>query len=441
MDAPRIIVKPPGPGSQQVMERDKELVMRVMYNYLPVAFKRGEGSILEDVDGNRYIDFNAGIASMALGHSHPEIVEAIREQAATLIHNSRHTGYLEPYLEVAEKLRRILPGELSSGRVLLVNSGTEAVEAALKLARYASGKPGMIAFMPSFHGRALLALSATASKAAHRKRLTGLLPPTFHAPYPYPYRFPGPPEKAGSFTLQYISSMLNHLAPPDDVAGIIVEPISGEPGYIVPPDNFLPGLRKIADDEGLFLVADEVQSGLGRTGKIIACEHWHVIPDIVIFAKAIASGLPLGAVVAKREIADAWEPGAHGTTFGGNPVACAAASRFLDILIKNRLHERAAELGRRLLSALRELVEEVENVGEVRGKGLMIGIELVEDKDTKKPAPKLAAKAITRCLEKGLVITKCGESTLRICPALNIPEDLLWRGVEILSETLREFKT
>jgi 4-aminobutyrate aminotransferase len=428
-------VKTPGefPSSQSIIERDGAAVAATIYRYTDIAFQRGEGVYLYDFEGQQYLDFVSGIATMNVGHCHPQVVAAIREQAETLIHGAGHVGYMEPYVALLEALKATAPGELSSGKGILVNSGSEAVETGIKLARYVTNRSMIIAFTDSFHGRSMGALSLTASNTLFRQRLAGLLPGVHHTPYPYCYRCPlryGTPEDCQLACLNLVEKALETVVPPEDLAGIILEPIAGEGGYIVPPDGFLSGLREICDRTGALLIADEVQTGLGRTGKMFAVEHWQVEPDIICLAKALGGGLPLGAVLAKRQIMDQWPPAAQGTTFGGNPIACRAGLTTLNILHEQDLMAHAVEVGDFIQNRFRDAQKDFAMIGDVRGKGLMVGVELVNADGS--PAVEIIKSIIKEMGSKGIVLTKCGASAIRIAPPLIISKEQAADGVEII---------
>jgi 4-aminobutyrate aminotransferase len=315
----RTLQNNPGDESTELIERDHASIAGTIYRYTDIAFERGEGVYLYDFEGRKYLDFVAGIATINVGHCHPKVVDAICDQAQNLIHGASHVGYMKPYVDMLEALKAVGPGDLKNGKGILVNSGSEAVETGVKLARYVTNRPMIIAFTDSFHGRSMGALSLTASSPLYRQHLSSLLTGVYHLPYPYCYRCPllhESPETCNLACLNLVEKALQTVVPPEDFAGIIIEPIAGEGGYIIPPDGFLVGLREICDRHGALLIADEVQSGIGRTGKMFAVEHWDVDPDILCLAKALGGGLPLGAILARVELIDAWPPAAHGTTFG-----------------------------------------------------------------------------------------------------------------------------
>ncbi len=427
--------------STALIERDHAIVAAAIYRYTDIAFQRGEGVYLYDFEGRRYLDLVAGIATMNVGHCHPAVVEAICDQAHILIHGASHAGYMEPYVDMLEALRAIAPGELKNGRGILVNSGSEAVETAIKLARYATNRPMILAFMESFHGRPMGALALTASHELYRRRLTGLFTGVYHTPYPYCYRCPlkhESPERCGLACLNLVERALQTVVPPEDLAGIIVEPIAGEGGYIVPPDGFLQGLRAICDRYGVLLIADEVQTGLGRTGKMFAMEHWDVVPDIVCLAKALGGGLPLGAMWARSDLVDVWPPAAQGTTFGGNPIACRAGLTTLRIVQEEKLMAHAVHVGDYIQSRFREAQKELPIIGDVRGKGLMVGVELVNADGS--PASGIIKTVIKEIGAEGVAITKCGASALRIAPPLIITQKQAEEGVDILLNVLRRYQ-
>jgi 4-aminobutyrate aminotransferase len=429
--------------SLELIERDHATVAGTIYRYTDIAFQRGEGVYLYDFEGREYLDFVAGIATMNVGHGHPAVVEAICEQARTLIHGACHVGYMEPYIDILESLKAIAPGHLQNGKGILVNSGSEAVESSIKLARYVTNRPMILAFTESFHGRSMGALALTASNTSFRQRLTGLLTGVYHTPYPYCYRCPlkhESPATCGLACLSLVERALETVIPPQDLAGIVVEPIAGEGGYIVPPDGFLQGLREICDRHGALLIADEVQTGLGRTGKTFAVEHWDVIPDIICLAKALGGGLPLGAMLARSDLVDAWPPAAQGTTFGGNPVACRAGLATLRIIQEENLMTHAVEVGGYIQDRFRAAQKELPIIGDVRGRGLMVGVELINADGS--PAGEIVKAVIADCSNPtesrtgGIVLTKCGASTLRFAPPLIITQEQAGKGVDVILERL-----
>src|SRR3954454_1519950 len=353
MDAVRLVTSLPGPKAQALIARDQAVLSPSYTRCYPLVAQRGQGAIIEDVDGNRFLDFNAGIAVVATGHCHPRVVAAIQQQAARLIHMSGTDFYYEEMVGLAEKLAEIAPGDVSR-RVSFGNSGAEAVEGALKLARYATGRDKLIAFYGSFHGRTMGALSLTARKATQRARFGPLIPGVTHAPYPYCYRCPfgKEPDSCAVECVKFIEdTLLKTVSPADETAAIVFEAVQGEGGYIVPPRKFFDELQRVAKQHGILLIADEVQSGMGRTGKMWASEHFELVPDIFAVAKGIASGMPLGATVARADLMT-WQPGAHASTFGGNPVSCAAALVTIGLLQKS-LVENARRMGEHLMERLR----------------------------------------------------------------------------------------
>jgi len=413
---PHIVTELPGPKARAHVEFDEMWTSPSLPRAYPIVPVRGDGLTVEDIDGNLFLDFAAGIAVTSTGHSHPQVVAAIKEQAAELIHFSASDFYLPIYADVCKELARIAP---MSGRkrAYLGNSGAEVVEASIKLARYATHRPYVVAFLGAFHGRTYGAVSLTASKAKYHAGFGPLLPGIFHAPY-------GRVED-----LRWFDEVLfDKLAPANEVAAIIVEPIQGEGGYLVPEDGFLQGLRDICDKHGILLIADEIQSGAGRTGAMWAIEHWGVQPDILLTAKGIASGMPLGGMIARAELLEAWGPGAHGSTYGGNPVACAAALATIQLL-EGGLIDNATVRGDQASDGLRPLLKRHPGlVRDVRGKGLMIGVEF----DTGEHAEAVQ----TACFERGLLVLGCGKSSVRMSPALTVSEEEMATALHIFSEAV-----
>ncbi len=428
----------PGPEAQKILALDHQFVSPSYTRDYPLVARRGEGMLVEDVDGNTFLDFSAGIAVVSTGHCHPDVVRAIQRQAETLIHMSGTDFYIPLLARLAEKIAQIAPGD-SPKRVYFGNSGTEAMEAALKLARFHTRRHRFIAFLGSFHGRTYGSLSLTASKTAQRRGFGPLLPGVVHVPYPNPYRCPvgHPAAQCECDCTDFIENQLFKTAvPPEEVAAIVVEPILGEGGYIVPPQNFLRRLRELANRHGILLIFDEVQCGMGRTGRMWACEHFRAVPDILITAKGIASGLPLGVTVARADLMS-WGPGAHASTFGGNPVACAAALETIRLL-EEKYITNAAQMGNTIMARLADWRKKHAIVGDIRGKGLMIGIELVKSQETREPNPEARRKVIQRAFEQGLLILSCGESTVRLMPPLIVERDQADFALDVLDRCISE---
>ncbi len=422
-DFPNIITSLPGPRAARIVARDEQVLSPSYTRSYPLVAARGEGAIIEDADGNRFLDFNAGIAVAATGHCHPKVVAAIQQQSARLIHMSGTDFYYENMVDLAERLAATAPWD-GPTRVYFGNSGTEAIEAAIKLARYATGRDKLIAFYGCFHGRTLGSLSLTASKSIQRKGFGPFMPGVFHAPYPNPYRCEehDSAEECTRASIRVIEHQIfRTIAPPEEVAAIFVEPIQGEGGYVVPPPLFLQELRRIADEHGILLVFDEIQCGFGRTGKMWASEHFHVAPDILCSAKGIASGMPLSAMLARAELMK-WKPGAHASTFGGNPVAVAASLATLDLL-QNGLIDNAAQIGAYMKERMAGWTSRFANVGDVRGLGLMTGIEFVIDKRTKQPAQELRNLAVDQAFHRGLLTLGAGQNVMRLCPPLIVTRE------------------
>jgi len=435
-ELPQIITELPGPRARRIIERDHAVLSPSYTRAYPLVATRAEGAIVEDVDGNRFLDFNAGIAVVATGHCHPRVVEAIRRQAAQLIHMSGTDFYYPNMVELAERLGRLSPGG-GPRRVFFGNSGAEAVEAALKLARHHSRRTRFIAFLGGFHGRTLGALSLTASRAVQRRGFGPLVPGVDHVAYPYCYRCPYGKVEAhcGLECLQAIEERFRTTTPPEEVAGIVIEPVQGEGGYVVPPAKFLEGLQRLARQHGIYLIVDEVQTGMGRTGKMWAVEHFGVEPDLMAVAKGIASGLPLGAMVARAELMD-WPPGAHASTFGGNPVSVAAALVTLELL-EQELVANAARLGAHIMERISEWPRRFACVGQVRGLGLMIGIELVRDQSGRERAPELRDRLVEMAFQRGLLVLGAGPNSIRLSPPLVITRRQADFALDTLEECLR----
>jgi 4-aminobutyrate aminotransferase len=439
VDYPKIVVSPPGPKARDLVVKDEQFVSPSYQRYYPLVVESASDCIVKDVDGNEYIDFNSGIACMNVGHNHPRVVEAIKSQCDRFLHYSNADFYSKEVINLAQKLATIAPGEFAK-KTYFGNSGTEAVEAAVKIARWHTRKQLFIGFTGAFHGRSMGSLAFTASKPVQRSHFAPFMPGVTHVPYPYCYRCPFKPEASSCdcWCADFIEEQgLQKFLPAEDVAAILFEPIQGEGGFVVPPAEFFPKLKKIADKYGLLLIDDEVQSGVGRTGKWFAIEHWGIEPDILCTSKALASGLPLSATIAKAKIMD-WPRGSHASTFGGNPLSCVAAAAVLDIVKDQQLLDNANKQGTYAIKRLEKLQEESSIVGDVRGKGLMIGVELVEDQETKKPAVAKAAQVILRSWKRGVAVVTCGASTLRIAPPLTIQSDMLQAALDIVEDTINE---
>ncbi|HEX8472896.1 MAG TPA: acetyl ornithine aminotransferase family protein [Pyrinomonadaceae bacterium] len=437
---PEIKTALPGPNGQKIVEADAQYVTP---SYPRPSFKlvasRAQGVWVEDVDGNIFLDCNAGVAVCSTGHCHPEVVAAIQNQAAELIHMCGTDYYYQHMPDLARKLDEIVPVP-SPTRTHFANSGTEAVETALKLAMHATGRQKFIAFFNSFHGRTLGSLSLTSSKIAQRTGFKRSALDVTHVPYPNVFRHPFTGEQSDAETvssacLDWIENRLfKTTTPPTEVAAIVVEAVQGEGGYVPAPREFLDGLRRICDEHGILLVVDEVQSGMGRTGKMFACEHYDLKPDIICLAKGIASGLPMGACVARADLMD-WKPGAHASTFGGNPVAIAAALKTMEIL-ERELVANSAEVGNYMQEGLRKLMRKHDCIGDVRGLGMMIGVEFVENRDTMKPAPELRDRIETECFNRGLIILGAGANTIRWSPPLILSRENVDVALEIFDEAI-----
>lgn len=420
---PHLVTALPGPQAKKLVDRDHHVVSPSYTRDYPLVAKTGRGAMVEDVDGNRFLDFAAGIAVVATGHCHPEVVAAIQKQAGELIHMSGTDFYYPSLVDLAEKLASITPGK-GAKRVYFGNSGAEAIEAAIKLVKFHTKRDKLIAFHGAFHGRTMGALSLTASRAVQRKGFGTLLSGVFHMPFPDTYRgtYGIRPEHASADCLSYLENELfRRRVDPGEVAGIFIEPIQGEGGYLPAPPQFLQGLQRICRKYGILLVADEVQSGMGRTGKWWACEHAGIEPDIICSAKGIASGMPLSAMIARASVMD-WKPGAHASTFGGNPV-CIAASLATIRLLEQKYMANAARMGEFIMRKTANWPQKHKTVGDIRGRGLMIGIEFVRDQKTKEKAPELRDQIVENCFYKGLLVLGSGDTTLRLCPPLLIDED------------------
>jgi 4-aminobutyrate aminotransferase len=430
----------PGPTARSWIKRDHAFLSPSYARAYPLVIDHGRGSEVWDADGNRFIDMNAGIAVTATGHSHPLVVQAIKDQVDRFIHMSGTDFYFDKMVLLAEKLNDIRPME-EEIYTFFTNSGAESVEVAIKLARHTTGRQHFIAFLGGFHGRTMGALSFTSSKAIYRKNFGPTMPGVLHIPYPYAYRptlhsLPG--EDYGDAVLDYLQDVIfAQMVSPHEVAGILIEPIQGEGGYVVPTPNFFPRLREICSKNGIMLIADEVQSGMGRTGKWWAMENFDIEPDIITSAKGIASGMPLGAVMARKSVMN-WRPGQQGSTFGGNPLSCAAALATIDAIVNEKMLENAIEVGDYAMDVLKGMQERHPTIGDVRGKGLMIGVEFVLDKQKKTIAHDHAENIVTKAFEKGALFLSCGKSSIRLSPALNIAKQLMDEALSILEDALTE---
>ena len=437
-EIPKIVVTPPGPKSVELMKLREKYVPKAVYNVTPIFVAESERALIKDVDGNEYIDFATGISCLNVGHRNPEVMKAIQEQTEKYLHLCFHITPYEPYVKLAEKFTKLAPGSFNK-KVVLVNSGAEAVENAVKVARRYTGKPTVVTFEYAFHGRTRLAMSLTGSVYPYKYGFGPLDLAVHRTPYAYCYRC--------SFGLEYPACNMRcveyirdtfavHLSP-EDVAAIIVEPIQGEGGFIVPPKEFLPGLRKICDENSILLIADEVQSGMGRTGKMFAVEQFKVIPEMIAMAKSLGGGLPIAATIGREEIMDSVQVGGLGGTFGGNPLSCVAALKTVDLV--QRLLKNAEKLGEKLIRRIREMQKKYEVIGDVRGVGLMAALELVTDRKTKKPAKEERNQLLNECYKNGLIIIGAGayKNVIRFLPPINISEELLNKGLDKIENAMK----
>ncbi len=437
MNGPDIRTTLPGPKARAIIERDAKVVSTSYTRDYPFVIERGEGALVQDVDGNVFLDCTAGIAVTATGHSHPEVVQAIIDQSKRFLHMSGTDFYYEPQVRLGEVLSEIAPMK-GPHRTFFGNSGTEANEAALKLAKYYTKRHSVIAFFGSFHGRSMGSLSLTASKLTQRRGFGPFVPGTYHAPYANCYRCPIglKPETCAAECLRFLEELLLvHLVSADEVAAIMVEPIQGEGGYVVPPDVFLQRLRELTRQHGMLLIVDEVQSGMGRTGRMFAIEHADVEPDVVTMAKGIASGLPLGVATARSDVIS-WPPGTHASTFGGNPVACAASLATIKLL-REGLVRNAATVGAHMMNGVRALMDKHSIIGDVRGRGLMIGVELVRDRQTKERATTERDAVVREAFKRGLLLLGAGANAIRISPPLVLTTAQADSAVGILDQAIQ----
>ncbi len=441
MAVPHIRTPLPGPKAAALIARDKKVVSPSYTRGYPLVIERATGSTVEDVDGNLFLDCAAGIAVNSTGHSHPDVVKAIADQSARFLHMSGTDFYYDVQVRLAEELASIAPFD-GGARSFFGNSGTEAIEACLKLARYVTGRPNFVAFLGAFHGRTLGSLSLTASKTVQREHLGPLLPGVYHAPFADCYRCPLglTPDTCAAECLDYIEHQLFiQLVSPEEVAAIVVEPIQGEGGYVVAPAQFLQRLRELTKEHGILMVADEVQSGMGRTGKMFAIEHSGVQPDVVAIAKGIASGLPLGIALSRADLMT-WPPGAHASTFGGNPVACAAALATIKLL-KEQVMANAATVGAHLKSGLAALKDKHPLIGDVRGRGLMIGVELVKDRTTKERAHDERNAVVNAAFQRGLLVLGAGKNSIRFSPPLVLTRAEADTAIHLFDQAMTDVET
>ncbi|RTZ99854.1 MAG: acetyl ornithine aminotransferase family protein [Deltaproteobacteria bacterium] len=435
---PKMVTSLPGPAAKAVLAKDDRYISPSYTRGYPLVIDRGRDVVVTDVDGNRFLDFTSGIAVCNTGHAHPEVVKAIIDQAEKFLHMSGTDFYYAAQSELAEKLARISPGERDR-RVFYSNSGAESIEAALKLVRYHTRRTRVISFFGSFHGRTMGALSLSASKSIHEKGFAPMVPGITHVPYAYCYRCPYHltyPQCNTSCVDWIREDLFKRALPPEEVAAIFVEPIQGEGGYIVPPKSFHQKLKELCDDYGILYVADEIQTGMGRTGKMFACDHFGIDPDIFTIAKGIASGMPLGAMLARHDIMD-WVPGSHASTFGGNPISCRAALVTIDLLTGG-LVKNAAVTGAYFKEELVKMAGTHRLIGDVRGVGLMVAIELVTDREKKTKAVKERNRVVELAFRKGLLLLGCGENSVRFIPALTVSRKDIGIALSILDEVLTE---
>jgi 4-aminobutyrate aminotransferase len=429
-----------GPLGRAIIERDIASLSPSYTREYALVVDHAQGSELWDIDGKRYIDLMAGVAVLNVGHRHPAVVEAVKEQTDKFWHICLSDFFYPQAVELAEKLQAIAP--MSDTKIYLANSGTEAVESAIKLAMYKTGRSKFIGFIGGFHGRTLGSLSFTASKAVQRENYKpGIY--VNHIPYPNPYRpllTPKNGETYGETVFRYLEEqILGNILDPSDIAGILIEPIQGEGGYVVPSPGFFPRLRQLCDEHGIMLIVDEIQSGVGRTGKWWAVEHEAVEPDIICFAKGVGSGMPIGGIIARSEHM-IWGPGSHGSTYGGNPIGCMSAVATLNVIEQEDLLTKANDTGDYIMSALRKMQNKYASIGDVRGRGLMIGMEFVKDRETKERAVELRNNIIQHAFENGLLLIPCGRSGIRFTPALNISQNLVDEGLQIFEKALKTYE-
>jgi 4-aminobutyrate aminotransferase / (S)-3-amino-2-methylpropionate transaminase / 5-aminovalerate transaminase len=442
MDIPQerhLATEIPGPRSRELLARRESAVPKAVFHTVPVFVERTQGAIVQDVDGNRFIDFGAGLAVLNVGNAAPPVVEAIRRQTEAYTHTCFHVTMNEPYVALAERLNELTPGDHQK-RTMLVNSGAEAVENAVKVARYFTGRPAVVTFDHSFHGRTLMTMSLTAKVMPYKRGFGPFAPEVYRLPFAYPYRCPTgqPPERCGPSCADLVIDEIEKHIGPESVACLVAEPVQGEGGFVVPAPEFLPRLKAFCESHGILFVADEVQTGFGRTGTWFGIEQFDVVPDIVATAKALGGGLPIGGVTARADIMDAVHIGGLGGTFGGNPVACAAALEVIATIERDGLLERAKRVGGVLLDGLHDLAERYDVIGDVRGLGAMLAVELVDDRETKRPAKAAASAVIEECWKQGLITLKAGtyDNVVRLLVPLTIADPLVEEGMDILDKAL-----
>jgi 4-aminobutyrate aminotransferase len=435
---PKIVVPPPGPKARKLIERDEEIFSPSLTRTAPLVGVETKGMWVKDIDGNVYLDFGSGIATVNVGHRHPEVVQAIKEQADKCDHVNSCDYYTVPQVELAEQLLRTTPGEFKK-RIFFGNSGSEAVECGIKVAKWHTRRQCFIGFIGGFHGRTMGSLSFTTTSVSARRYYAPMMPGVVHVPYAYCYRclFKQEYPECGLYCIDYIESVVfKKIVSPEEVAGILLEPILGAGGYVVPPNEFLPRIKGICEENGIMFIDDEVQTGFARTGKMWACEHWNIIPDIMCVAKAMAGGLPVGACIARREVMN-WTPTSHENTLGGNPIVMAAALAVLKVIMKEKLAENARNIGEYAMKRLMEMYEAHEIIGDIRGKGLMIGVELVKNRKTKVPAEEERDRMIMEAFRRGLLLIGAGPSSIRLAPPLIVTKQQMDMGLEIFEEALK----
>ncbi len=441
---PIIKTQIPGPKSKELIDQRNDYVPPGVYLVQPVTICESEGALVKDVDGNTLIDFTSGIGVTSLGHSKKEIVDTICYQAGKLIHSCIHVANYEPYVMLAKKLTEITPGNFKK-RSLMLNSGSEAIENAIKIVRQATGRSNIISFENSFHGRTYMAMTLTGKWDPYKVGLGPFVPGVFFSPFPYAYRCPWgtkDPEECGKAAIHHLEkSVFKTQVDPETVGAVITEPVQGEGGFIDPPKNFLPMLKELCEEHGIQLIIDEVQTGFARTGKMWAIEHFGVEPDVITMAKAIASGLPLSAVVAKEELTVDIYPGSLGGTYGGNPIACATALKVIEIIERENIVKRSAEMGKKLRKRLEGLESKHDKIGDVRGLGPMLAMEFVKDKKSKKPDPETSSNIMKECLKNGLMTLKAGlyNNAIRLHPPLTIEDEYLETGMSILEKAINKY--